>query len=277
MSKILIVDGNNWAHRAYHSMNRMSYNGKGTGAIFGFLNILGSNLSKFKPDKVFVCWDDGRNKHRLKLLSTYKKREPKISFDDEDFHRQKDIIMGMCTSLGIPQLWYPKREADDFIYSLVKKYSPKHKIVIASGDKDFRQLVTKRVLINDENKGLITPLNFKKLFGINPEQYSTYLALCGDSSDKIPGIIGCGDKTALKIIYNNTLENFRQEMVFGIIYDRNIKLIDLKLFDDTYGPFKLRFLNKERKPIQNIKRFKKLCELSGINKFATQQYIDKIP
>lgn len=290
MSKIFIADGNNWLHRAFHAMGRMSYQGKGTGAIFGFLNLLQGNVNKFKPKEVYIPWDDGRSKYRLSLLPNYKNREQKLGMDYDDLHRQKRAIQKICTSLGIPQLVYPNREADDFIYSLVKKKSKKGvTIVIGSGDKDFRQLVNKNIWINDENKGLITPINFNKLFTINPDQYSNYLGLIGDDSDKIPGVPGFGEKTALKFLdnyYNMTgylkITKEDPKRKIGIhdllieIMARNRLLIDLADFDTEYGPFKLRYLKDNKKPEKNPDKFFKLCEKYGIKKFATQQFIDRL-
>lgn len=292
MSKIFIADGNNWLHRSFHAMGGMSYKGSGTGAIFGFLNVLGGNVNKFKPKKIYIPWDDGRNKHRLELLPNYKNREQKLGMDYEDLHRQKRAIQRILTSLGIPQLMYPGREADDFIFSLVKKElgkGNKRTIIIGSGDKDFRQLVQQRVWVADENKGLITPLNFKKLFTISPDQYSNYLSLIGDDSDKIPGVPGFGEKTALKFLATHydarqylkhckespKDKHSKHEQLIEI-WRRNRLLIDLPDFDMEFGPFKLRFLKDNKKPKKNPEKFLALMDKYGIKKFATQKFIDSI-
>ncbi len=285
MSKIFIADGNNWLHRSFHAMGSMSYKGKGTGAIFGFLNLLQGNINKFKPKKVYVPWDDGRNKHRLELLPNYKNREQKLGMDYDDLHRQKKVIQKILTSMGIAQLMHPGKEADDFIYSLVKKKSKKGvTIVIGSGDKDFRQLVNNNVWINDENKGLITPINFTKLFTINPDQYSNYLSLIGDDSDKIPGVPGFGEKTALKFLaehysmaayLKSKIKHSKHDLLVETMA-RNRLLIDLKDFDIEYGPFKLHWLNDNPKPEKNEGRFYKLLSKQGINKFATDKFFNSI-
>lgn len=285
-NKIFISDGNNWAHRSFHAMKNLSYAGKPSGGIFGFLNILGGNVSKFKPKKIFVCWDDGRNKHRMKLLPNYKNRVQKLDMDYENFHSQKEVIQKLMYYLGIPQLVYPNREADDFIYSLVKKHSkdPNNRIVIGSGDKDFRQLVTNRIIIHDENKGLITPLNFRKLFNLLPYQYADYLSLCGDDSDKIPGVPGFGEKTTLDFLhtygsvkgYLNQPIKIKKDELLRSTYSINNRLINLEHFDMVYGPFKLRYFKDNKKPKPNIEKYKKLCAKYGIKKFTTKEYLAKI-
>ena len=46
----MVVDGSNLAHRSYHKFkNLKANNGAGTGLVYGFLRILGSYLTRFKP------------------------------------------------------------------------------------------------------------------------------------------------------------------------------------------------------------------------------------
>lgn len=286
--KILIIDGNNWAHRSYHAMERMEYKGVKTGGIWGFFNILAGNIGKHKPDKIFVCWDDGRNPNRMKLLPGYKKREPKLGFDREDFQKQMKAIKRMVKLLGIAQLWDKNSEADDFIYALVKKYSAKrkNKIIVASGDKDFRQLVTDRVLISDEKWGLISPLNFKRLFNIDPCQYSDYLSLMGDNSDKIPGVKGYGEKTTLKFLeqygsmkgyLQSNPEQSLKHSALCITYSINNRLINLKHFDMVFGPIPITYYKGLKKPKLKKKKYLELCSKYGIRKFATAQFFQRLP
>lgn len=285
--KVLIIDGTNWAHRSYHAMARMQYKGKNVAAIWGFLNILDGNVRRHKPDKIFICWDHSVNPHRVKLLPGYKKREPKLGFDREDFQRQLRYIRMMVKYLGIPQLYAKYSEADDFIFCLVKKHrvKRKNKIVVGSGDKDFRQLVSDRILIEDENKGLISPINFKKLFGIEPYQYSDYLCLIGDNSDKIPGVPGFGEVTTMKFLKDyGTVKGYLQdtnnrhpkhEQIVST-YSINNRLINLEHFDMVYGPFPLKYYKDLKKPIPKPNKYLKLCQKFGINKFATHKFLSQI-
>lgn len=286
--KILIIDGTNWAHRSYHAMARMQFAGRNVAAIWGFLNILAGNISKHNPDKIFVCWDHSVNPHRVKLLPGYKKREPKLGFDRDDFQSQLKYLRIMLKALGIPQLYAKYSEADDFIYCLVKKYKGKrkNKIIICSGDKDFRQLVSDRVLIQDENKGLISPLNFKKLFGIAPWQYSDYLSLMGDNSDKIPGVPGFGEVTTMKFLEDfgcvrsylaQPERKHKKHDAIVKTYSINNRLINLEHFDTCYGPFPLIYYKGLKKPKDYLDKYLKLCKKFGIKKFITQKFLAQIP
>lgn len=286
--KILVVDGSNISYRAYHAMARMSYKGQGTAIQWGFLNILGAHLGSFKPDQVVVCWDQGNNPKRVEVLPTYRMRDKdRVDFDAEDFHRQKEALQELLYHLGIPQLTAPQCEADDFIYEVTRRVVQKTKmnVIIVSGDKDFRQLVSNRVFIQDDKIGLITPINFKKNFGIEPQQYADYLCLLGDSSDKIPGVKGIGDKTAIKILNEmHTVPIYLKEVPTSKwcepikeIYYRNRQLINLQYFGELHGPHPLVYYKDEKKPKKNITEYKRLCAKFGINKFQETRFINSVP
>ena len=93
-------------------------------------------------------------------------------------------------------------EADDIIGTITKKLSNKTiDSYMYSGDKDLMQLI-------DDHTFLYTPGNsfnptkiYKKddvlqKWGVEPCKFIDYLALLGDTSDKIPGVKGVGSKTA---------------------------------------------------------------------------------
>jgi DNA polymerase-1 len=98
-------------------------------------------------------------------------------------------------------------EADDVIGS-VARWAAEEKglgVKIITGDKDLLQLVTDRVVVNLAGARLSDakdyfPEDVKKKLGVPPEQVVDYKALCGDSSDNIPGVRGIGEKTATKLL-----------------------------------------------------------------------------
>lgn len=289
-NRILILDGSNLAYRAYHSMKNMRFKGQQTGMQWGFLNILAGMLNRYKNIKsIHVCWDSkGSNPTRVGLLPEYRVRDKtRLDFDAEGFEFQKKYTMKLLHSLGIPQLIAPQCEADDFIYELVRRGVTKTKriITIASGDKDFRQLVDDRVNIHDEKHGYITTLNFVKLFGVEPYQYADFLCLLGDSSDKIPGVKGIGEVTAKKIlneyptvpIFLNKQPMHKMADAIRKTYPLNRQLINLPYFSQTYGRQKLIYYKDQRKPKFDIDKYFKICAKFGINKFKERKFIDKIP
>ncbi len=71
---------------------------------------------------------------------------------------------------------------------------PPGKSLIISSDKDFCQLLDKRVKIFNPNKDtLILSQTCKDIMGYSAEECVDYLILNGDKSDDIPGYYGMGE------------------------------------------------------------------------------------
>lgn len=89
----------------------------------------------------------------------------------------------------------PGYEADDFIYTLVKKYHDVYdKIYIYTGDSDLYFLVDDKVSIrpSSSNAKTVTRENYERVIkkGVITRYNTTTFAkiCCGDSSDNIPGL-----------------------------------------------------------------------------------------
>ena len=73
--------------------------------------------------------------------------------------------------------------------------------VLVSHDKDLYQLVDTQTTIYNPLKGLyLDEQGVLDTFGVRPDQVVDVLALWGDSSDNIPGVVGIGEKTAKALI-----------------------------------------------------------------------------
>lgn len=102
-------------------------------------------------------------------------------------------------------------EADDVISSLCYQNQDKEEIIVASSDKDMIQLLEYNnvKIYNPQKKEYITTKECQEKYGIEPNQFTFYQTLIGDSTDNISGIKGVGPKTATKIVNNyKTFENF---------------------------------------------------------------------
>lgn len=158
------------------------------------------SLRKTVPTPYIACVFDPKGKtFRSDIYPEYKANRPPM---DEELAKQIQPAFEAIRLEGIPLLQVPGVEADDTIGTLATKASKEgFKVVIATGDKDYAQLVDDNIqLINTQvkNEQLIDKQGVKEKFGVLPEQIIGFLALMGDKVDNVPGIQKCGEKKAAK-------------------------------------------------------------------------------
>jgi len=112
--------------------------------------------------------------------------------------------------MRIPVIAIPGFEADDVIATLAAEGAARGlRVFLCTSDKDCRQLLTDRVTILNLRKGAtLDAAGLKADWGIAPSQVVDFQTLVGDSVDNVPGVAGCGPKTAAKWLQQyGTLEN----------------------------------------------------------------------
>jgi DNA polymerase-1 len=279
-NKFMIIDGNNALYRAYYKFaNLRAQSGALSGIIYGFPLILNAAIKQHLPDDVIVVFDGGRDKERTKVHPEYKKRDKKVSFDAEDFFKQRDVLVNMLVCLGIKIVWLPEREADDVIWALTKKLKKQNQVIIVSSDKDFNQLISENVSIwNPKADTRYTHKNLEKEVGYRPDQCVDYLILDGDSSDNIPGMVGVGKVTIGKFFeMGMTIEKYltsdcKEHIKFPkhlleTVFLRNRILIDLRLFNRRYFDNKELFIRMPKKAKIDKTEFNIICSHYDISSF----------
>ena len=206
--KILLIDGNSMANRAFYAtMGRMmkTPTGISTNAVYGFFQIMFKTIEEEKPDKIIVAFDISSSEKRTKIFNEYKAGRHKAP---EDLTIQFPIIKELLKTMNIPIVQKDGIEADDILGAIAKKEGKKgNKIIILTGDRDYFQLVDINVNIRYPKTIMgkteyIIYDNYKinEEYGLTPEKLIEVKALMGDASDNIPGVKGIGEKTALKLI-----------------------------------------------------------------------------
>lgn len=198
MSKILLIDGSNYLFRAFHGLPELTTSrGEPTGAMKGFLGMLGRVAGMVQPDFAAIVFDAPGKNFRHEMYPEYKANRPPMP---DDLRVQIAPLHGVLGALGWPLLIVPGVEADDVIASLAEVAKKEgHDVVIATGDKDMAQLVEDRVvLLNTMNTTFYDRAGVIEKYGVPPEYIIDYLALMGDKVDNVPGIEKCGPKTAAK-------------------------------------------------------------------------------
>jgi DNA polymerase I len=219
---LYLVDGSSYIHRAFHAVRNLS-NSKGlpTNAIFGFSRMLLKLLGDKKPAHIAVVFDAKGPTFRHALYDQYKATRPPAP---EDLVAQFPYIRAIVQGLGLAMIEKEGYEADDIIGTLAKLGEEQgYKIIVVTGDKDFRQIISPSVALWDTMKDKVTGYEtFRSEYGLEPEQMIDVMGLSGDSSDNIPGVPGVGEKTAIDLVKQfGTLERVLEN-------SQNIKKAKLK-------------------------------------------------
>jgi DNA polymerase-1 len=199
---LLAVDGDSLAHRAYHALPKSirGANGRSANALVGFSNFLLRLWDAETPAAVLVGWDTlDTPTYRHEALAAYQSGR---EFEDS-IVEQLDILPGLVESFGFACAKAPGYEADDFLAAAARAWDGP--VLVATSDRDAFQLVSDRVTILQPVKGVselarIGPAEVRERYGVEPAQVPDFIALRGDSSDRIPGAPGVGPKTAATVL-----------------------------------------------------------------------------
>ena len=199
---LLAVDGDSFAHRAYHAMPKTirGAGGRPAGALTGFGTMLLRLWEDERPGTVVVGWDSlGSPTYRNEEFPAYQGGR---EFDD-DLLEQLEVLPELPRALGFASAKAPGYEADDFLAAAAA--STTGPVLVATSDRDAFQLASDRVTILQPVKGggppaRIGPAEVRERYGVEPAQVPDFIALRGDPSDKLPGARGVGAKRAADVL-----------------------------------------------------------------------------
>lgn len=223
---ILCIDFMNLAHRA-----RSGFLAGPAPVVYNFFRQFKSLVDKFKPSRIYVVLE-GKPVERYELHKDYKANR-KVALDDprraelEKFFKQKDEILDLLGRFPVCIVRHPTFECDDTIANLATKSWHNVPWTIVSSDSDFTQLL-------GENKHVSVWNPVKKEYVAATEyDYVTWKALRGDSTDNIPGVPGCGDVTALKLVNDpDALAEYLSDPARADVFARNYELIGFKQWSE---------------------------------------------
>jgi DNA polymerase I len=209
---LLVVDGDSFAHRAYHGVPKtiLRGDGKSGGAILGFANFLLRLHANEQPRAVLVGWDTLEvPTYRHRAFEAYQGGR---EFDDA-LVEQLDLLPQFVAACGFAYAKAPGYEADDFLAAAVAKEERRGgTAVVASGDRDAFQLASNSTTIlypvRAGEMARIGPAQVRERYGVDPHQVPDFVALRGDPSDRLPGAKGVGAVGAATLLRKyGTLES----------------------------------------------------------------------
>ncbi len=166
---------------------------------------------------VACCFDSG-NSFRKELTKEWEDKYKERATKDPELSQQlrlaEEMLSGFCSAK------MDSFEADDLMASFAKQFDGK--VTLLTVDKDMRQCLSSKcnmlvavewaedptsgemlpdykwVSVKDHLKGCT--YNGTAVEGVSPEQWTTFQALAGDSSDTISGAAGIGAKIAADLV-----------------------------------------------------------------------------
>ena len=206
MAKILLLDGNSLAYRAFFALptDMATASGQVTNAVYGFTSMLINLLKDHRPDGIVVAFDRPEPTFRHALVPDYKagrEAAPDI------LRQQMGLVRQVIETLRIPIVEVAGFEADDIVATLATQARDRGDLaIVVTGDRDTYQLVEDpyvKVLYNRRGVSdyvLYDEAGIEERTGVPPRLYPQYAALRGDPSDNLPGVPGVGEKTAAKLL-----------------------------------------------------------------------------
>lgn len=207
---LILIDGHALAFRMFFALERTNMQTTDhipTWAVWGFFkaifDLLADKKLNIKPNSIAVAFDVSKATFRLEKFHEYKAN--RLTMPDT-LRTQLSLIQEGLKAFDIPIYTYEGYEGDDVIGTIAKQARLKgHKTYILTGDRDSFQLVDDEGLVTIliPSKGEIVKYNKQEVFEkmeVYPSQIVDYKALCGDTSDNIPGIKGIGPKSASSLL-----------------------------------------------------------------------------
>jgi DNA polymerase-1 len=242
--RYLLIDGLNLFFRNFSAINTINSQGIHIGGLGGFFRSLGALIRTIEPTQVYVVFDGvDSSSNRKNIIPEYKsgrnmvrltKHELFDNLEEENDSKIEQIvrIIQYLKTLPVKTVSLGRVEADDVIAYLSSTLptNPEDRVFIVSSDKDYLQLVSKKVTVyRPIEKEYYTEDTVIEKFGVTPQNFLLYKLLMGDNSDGITGIKGLGMKGLLKrfpelaeqdMSFDDLIDISERKMKDHVIYSR---------------------------------------------------------
>lgn len=205
MPRMIILDGNSLAHRAFYALPMLTTaDGRPTNVLHGFMTMLLKLQQEQQPDYWVVAFDKTKATVRIEQYAEYKAQRKETP---EGLRPQFDYLKEVLAGFAVPIIELAGYEADDLIAAVTKQAERQDwEVQIYTGDRDAFQLISAKTNVFLTKKGISEVEHYDvqalwEKYQLRPEQIIDLKGLMGDSSDNIPGVPGVGEKTALKLLW----------------------------------------------------------------------------
>ncbi|MBV9202627.1 MAG: DNA polymerase I, partial [Alphaproteobacteria bacterium] len=205
---VFLIDGSGFIFRAYFARAKdpsaerfqRKSDGMATEVVMHFSNMLDKYLRDTDADHIAVIFDASGRSFRNQIYDQYKANRREMP---DDLAPQLAHVRQAADAFGVCRIEMENFEADDLIATYARHaVEAGAEVTILSSDKDMMQLVTDgKVMMRDPMTDRpIGEAEVREKFGVGPDKVIEVQALCGDSTDNVPGVPGIGVKTAAELI-----------------------------------------------------------------------------
>lgn len=196
---MLLIDASVYIFRAFHALpdSITGAGGRPLNAVHGYVGFLTALLDATDETYVAAAFDESlTSSFRNEFFADYKANREAPPADLVD---QIDACRAITEALGVATLSSPRYEADDLIATLAA--TTDEPITVVTSDKDLAQILGPGDTLWDyARETRYDEAAIRERFGVTPAAIPDYLALVGDTVDKIPGVPGIGAKTAAVLL-----------------------------------------------------------------------------
>lgn len=269
----LLIDCSTLTYAALYTTGHLSFEGKETGVIYGFLRKLLTISKKFKTNDFILCWDAGIGHRHLDYPGYKEKRKEKkkeYTLEEKEIHNSLLLQSLKLNHEIMPNLGFrnsfiqPMYEADDLLaYWVNKLKDKKNRIIMVTTDADMYQCLDHCDIWNPSKKTFITKKILQKNFGIEPSNWAMAKAIGGCDGDGVIGIEGVADP---KKSTSKALKYLQGKLSEGKIKDRiesrKGKEIIIKNLPIVTTPYKEELMKRmiKRRNCYSRKRFMKVFD-----------------
>lgn len=213
---LLVLDVSYLCHRAFHSSKELSWQGKPTGVIFGFLKGISFFKNEFATDRVAFCFEHP-HLFRRDIYPAYKRKRKTVERTAEEKKSYSSLVIQISElqhrylpMIGFKNIFCQRgMESDDLMAALAwSTRTIDRDVILVTADLDLLQCLSDKVIIySPQRKKLLTKAWFKKEYGLPPRYWWMVKAIAGCASDEVKGIKGVGEKTAIRYLRKELKES----------------------------------------------------------------------
>jgi 5'-3' exonuclease len=251
----------------------LSWKGRATGVIFGFLKAISTLKDEFCTDRIAFCFE---HPHLLRrdLFPDYKgkRRSKGMTEEEKCSYESLTLQISELRHRYLPEIGFKNvfcfrgMESDDIMAMIALHVEADDEVVLVTSDSDLFQCLRHNVHIySPQKRRLLTSVWFRKTYGISPKRWAFVKALAGCHGDNVPGIAGIGELTALRFLRGELKETSSAYMAIAgcddKIWNRNKRLVRL--------PLKECPVPKIVEDAISVKAWRNVCGMLGMRSIAS--------